>query len=437
MRFSLVTLACAMFLVTAVPVDSRTVDDDFVVHGTIDVALGNRNGIVVLTDSILTSGTHQLSNPGEKLFKLDDHTVCAIAGFVSAPGPVPDLNASTSGILHEYIRQSAQQPTQTIAEKLKVLASLLNAHLTGIANVRQELKVPTRISNYALQLVIAGYDADGQPKIGKILLATSPMGPMLQSNLQEAEIVSVGQELVWKLGGMPDVAQRILSHPETISNDRVLSRYALSLREDRGQSLTVQEMVSVAKRLAYYTSKTHREVGGPNQVAMLKRGSPIAIEQPPLRKAPKPPIRFGLTVDVSFTNGVAILEKGSAVVFIRCSWNGTQRESLQDDASQWMKKSFGSRREVIELDGNYFFGNNFTNYVLTYDGGPVTFDGTNRVKHSMLFFGHNAKPDGENVLQLERHFQRSGLDGNPSDDGRPSQPKADRQGLLFNLGPSS
>src|SRR5437773_8729278 len=98
MRLSLATLACTTFLATAVPVQSRTVDDDFVVHGTINVALGNKNGIVVLTDSMLTTGDHQLPNPGEKLFKLDDHTVCAIAGFVSAPGPARDLNTSTSGI---------------------------------------------------------------------------------------------------------------------------------------------------------------------------------------------------------------------------------------------------------------------------------------------------------------------------------------------------
>lgn len=406
MRFSLATLACATFLANAVPVHSRAVDDDFVIHGTIDVALGNKNGIVVLTDSMLTSGDHQLPNPGEKLFKLDSHTVCAIAGFVSAPGPVPDLNASTSGIIHEYIRQSAHQPAQTIAEKLNVLARLLNEHLTGIANLRQALNVPTLVSRYALQLIVAGYDTDGQPKIGKILLATSLTGPILQSHVREAEIVNVAQELVWKLGGMPDVAQGILSHPETVPNDRVLRRYAILLRENRGRSLTIKEMVSIARRLAYYTSRAHHEVGGPNQLAVLENGRPIVLEQPPLPPAPKPAIRFALMVDVAFTNGGVMLERGSTVVFIRCSWNGRQRETPLDDASLWIQKLYVTR-EVMQLDGNYFFGNHFTNYVLTYDGGPVTFDSNNRVERSMLFLGNNTKLDSENMVQLEKHFRRS------------------------------
>jgi hypothetical protein len=35
-------------------------NDNLVVHGTINVALGNKNGIVVLTDSMLTSNGHPL-----------------------------------------------------------------------------------------------------------------------------------------------------------------------------------------------------------------------------------------------------------------------------------------------------------------------------------------------------------------------------------------
>lgn len=47
-------------------------DGGLVVHGTINVVLGNQNGLVVLTDSMLTAGDHQQPDPGQKLFQLDD-----------------------------------------------------------------------------------------------------------------------------------------------------------------------------------------------------------------------------------------------------------------------------------------------------------------------------------------------------------------------------
>src|SRR5258706_9342798 len=132
MRLRTISALCTMFLPPQLAFAGQNPPDDFVVHGTINVALGNENGIVVLTDSMLTAGAQQRPDPGQKLFKLDDRTVCAIAGFVSAaavsapptspPVAVPDLNTNTSAIIHEYIRQSARQAPQTIAEKLRALA---------------------------------------------------------------------------------------------------------------------------------------------------------------------------------------------------------------------------------------------------------------------------------------------------------------------------
>ena len=124
--------ACFLLLVTVflmMPV-ARTASqdpaDDSVVHGTINVALGNENGIVVLTDSMITAGEHQLSEPGQKLFRLDDWTVCALAGFVYAPAAynrssVPELNTSAGAVIEEYARKSSRQTQQSIEEKLGAL----------------------------------------------------------------------------------------------------------------------------------------------------------------------------------------------------------------------------------------------------------------------------------------------------------------------------
>src|SRR5947209_12189144 len=62
--------------------------------GTINVVVANDNGLIVLTDSMLTEFRRglngiltqgQLKDPAQKLFRIDDKTVCAFAGFASAP----------------------------------------------------------------------------------------------------------------------------------------------------------------------------------------------------------------------------------------------------------------------------------------------------------------------------------------------------------------
>jgi hypothetical protein len=52
---------------------------------TINVALGNENGMVVLTDSMLTAGARQRPDPGQKLFKSDDRTACSLAVLFLPP----------------------------------------------------------------------------------------------------------------------------------------------------------------------------------------------------------------------------------------------------------------------------------------------------------------------------------------------------------------
>ena len=54
-------------------------------HGTINIFLANRNGLVAVTDSRLSSNGKAVAR-GQKLFKVDDHTICAVAGFYMDSG---------------------------------------------------------------------------------------------------------------------------------------------------------------------------------------------------------------------------------------------------------------------------------------------------------------------------------------------------------------
>jgi 20S proteasome alpha/beta subunit len=390
MGFPMASTACAIFLLPVLAFARQGSPDDSVVHGTINVALGNESGLVVLTDSMITVDGRQQPEPGQKLFKLDDHTVCSFAGFASAPADparpsVRDLNMSTSSIIHKYVRQSARQPPMSIAERLRTLSFLFKQHLTAIANVRDALGNPTKIERYGFQLIVAGFDLDGKPKIGRIALGVKNNDGALVSDVEDASISNIERKLDWKLNGMPEIAEQILHHPESRPNDAVLGQYATSVRENAGRSLTVKQMVELAKRLAYYTSQVHPEVGGPDQIATLENSHSVSIEQPVFPEPPKMLFNFALAVKSEFSYSSIAVAKGLSFVCVRCSWTGMQRG----------------------LDGNYFIENDFTKSFLFYDGGAVNLGDTNTVVDSVLVIGAHVKPDDETLRRLSKAFHWS------------------------------
>lgn len=395
MHIRIACAACAMLLAPLISFagqNGRTPMEDFVVHGTINVALGNENGLVVLTDSMLTGGDgRQLPKPGQKLFKLDDSTVCSFAGFASAPAgtgdaAVPDLYTDTSAIIHEYARQSARLAPQGIVERLRALAFLFDRHLSKIANVRDVLGAAGR---YDLELIVAGYDLDDKPKIGRIVLRAKNESGSFIFKVEEPSLTTVENKLVWKLNGMRTVAEQILGHPESRPNDAVLDQYAASLSDNGGKSLTVENMVGLAKRLADYSSQAYPEVGGPNQIAILRKRHILSIEQPEFPEPSKSLLHFSLIVKSYFRNAGPIRGNGIPIVFVRCSWIEMQQE----------------------LDGNYFIGSDFTNSRLLYDGGIVNLKtDTNQVTDSVLVIGPHVKPDDETVRHLAEAFSWSRIE---------------------------
>jgi hypothetical protein len=394
MRLRIAIASCALLLLPLIIVAGENPKDDGIAHGTINIALGNKNGLVVLTDSMVTATDatrrYQLPNAGQKLFKLDNRTVCSVAGFASAPAVSPgvtasDLNTNTSAIIHEYVKQSTPQARQSIAEKMGALTSLFRLHLATIANVRDATGNPPPLENYKFELIVAGYDIDDKPKIGRITLRVESDKGSLVSRVENASLTNVEEKLIWQLNGISDVAMQILQHPESRPEDVVLNQYASSLIANGGGALTIEQMVELAKRLAHYTSQVYREVGGPNQIAILQKQDSITIEQPPFPELPRPLVNFSLMVNSGFNGSRLGVAPGVHLVAIRCSWANVQRE----------------------LDGNYYIGNDFVNSVLTYDGGDVDLGDTNRVINSVLAIGPHAILEYEAVRRLTATFSWS------------------------------
>lgn len=109
--------------------DINPKDQTHITHGTVNVYLANKNGLVVVTDSKL-SGDPRVPF-GQKLFKIDDHTICTIAGWFSDSGPTigPDMAGNPSNpasldmpkLMQNFISEIG--PMQmTLARKIQLLS---------------------------------------------------------------------------------------------------------------------------------------------------------------------------------------------------------------------------------------------------------------------------------------------------------------------------
>jgi hypothetical protein len=334
-----------------------------VVHGTIDVVLANKNGMVVLTDSMLTADGKQLLTPGKKLFRLDDLSVCAIAGIIATPsGSYRELDLSTVAIIDDYARKVSVGPPVTIVQKLRELTFLLNVNLSAVENIQVANGKSLNPDRYTLQLTVAGYDTDGILKIGKVTLRSRNSGGYFDSAIESGGVRPVQDRLEKEFSGMPDKADSIMAHPEAALDDEAVSTYAASLKQDGGKSLGLEQMIELATRLKYYSSIVHPEVGGPNQIAILQDGKITSFSQPAFANS-APALKFSLVVASSFSRS-GVLFTGS-VIFVRCSWDFIP----------------------VPIDGRFFISNEFRNVLLIYNGGPLHFDATNKIIDSDLVVG--------------------------------------------------
>jgi 20S proteasome alpha/beta subunit len=368
-------------------------ESGLVIRGTLNVVLANRAGFVVVTDSMQTArsatGEHQLPEPGKKLFQLDGRTVCTIAGFGSAPvPPAPEFNTSAAGILERYRGELARQhEPQSIVEKLTSLSFLFNFYLSSVANIRDVVQGDTLPDRYEFQLLLAGYDRDGTPKIGVLSLRTVlSLGAdrqLIFSSVAEGfSEVTVGNELVYRLAGQPDVALEILRNPHNFENDVAIRRYAESIASDGGSSLTLEELKQLGEALVRHTEERYPSVGGPRQIAVLRNGEVESIEQPNFPEHPLPMPGFNLVVGGHFEGPRSIVFQNAIALFVRNHFRG----------------------DVRTLDGHYFFGNEFVESQLRYDGGSTRFDRSNQVVGSVLVIGAHANQESDTVRRLANDF---------------------------------
>lgn len=383
-----------------------------IVRGTINVVLANKNGIVAVTDSMQSyrdrSGTiRQLPEPGQKLFRLDDRTVCTIAGFGSAPLPAfPDFSSSAIEIL-ELFKGNLEhsKPPLSFDDKLRALGFIFDFHLSVIANVRNE----NPPGDYYFELLMAGYDTDGTPRIGKLVLGmTLKRGGIFSPVVTTTEGQTVGFRLVHYLAGQPTVAQSVLDHPAAQNKDPVVRKYAQAKSRDGGKSLSLAELKDLAIFLVHKTAVGNPTVGGKDQVAVLFKSSIQSFDQPDFSQQ---------ATGKAFTPGFTLL--------VQIGDSGGRGELIGSVYPMIFIKSKIDDKSFYTLDGKHFFRSEIVNSHMFYDGGAASLDQSNRVTGSVLMLGPHANKNPQAVAKLKSNFHWAEIldvdqDGKPRPAGESS-----------------
>lgn len=347
-------------------------------RGTVNIALANANGIVLLTDSAQSykqSGVWHHTQPVQKLFRLDDRTVCSIAGFASETGwPHPQLDTEVSGIIADFKDQLARQPVAEVDAKLRGIGFLVGHYLDVITN-RQEVVNPssTAVGEYEFQVIVAGYDPDGQSRIEKLVLVpvvpNAAQGRKYWTHSTRLELPTEEHGLSYLLGGIPYVSRKILESPEEFPGSPAIRSYARSKKANGRDLLTVEQLAALASAMAKKTANHPLFtgfVGGDDQIAILTKGKIAKLDQPSFAAPPRP-LKFALMVSPSVV-GAQYLVTSPDVSFL------------------WIRTRFtGFRNPRLRLDNQFFYKCEIRDSIVEYSGGLTDFGPTNTVVNSMLF----------------------------------------------------
>lgn len=348
--------------------------------GTVNIALANKNGIVLLTDSVqshLEADGWHYQQPVQKLFRLDDKTVCSIAGFASETWNQPELNfrnIDVTGIIAEFRDELSKQPVQELEAKLLAVGFLVGSYIDLVANRHEVIAGPgTPTDTYKFEVIVAGYDFDGKPRIKKLVLIPVVLraadGHSYWSHTTKPEDASDSQGFVHLFGGIQTISIHVLESPQEFSASNAIQKYARSKKENGGKSLTLKELAALASAMARETAKQTRFVGGPDQIALLENGRVLAIDQPHFDDPPRP-MKFALRVSLK-------LQGANAAQMLAAGPNYHQ---------VWIRSEIlGIKNPPLSLDGQFFYGCEIRDSLVEYNGGVLDFGPTNTVANSALF----------------------------------------------------
>lgn len=392
--------------------------------GTINFVAADVNGAVAVTDSRLTdlspgvrAGALAPGQIGQKLFQLDQFSVCTIAGYYSAPTlAVSEFVNQTPAMIRRFRSRLRQQRKQIfIAQKLDMLEAIVGFYIETSANLRLRDNPSEPEGSYQSQLLIVGYDPDGQLEVGSLWLVLERAGektgtPTFRIQVAEKRVQRVGDGLVIFVAGEFGIANQLIETPSVWQDsDQNIASAVKGCKRIPGSSLgwvcravmrepalTVLQMKGMGISLKESVSQRTPTVGGPSQVAVMSFGQVQSVEQPEIPEVGDSGISFQIVMGDTFGSSKpqqffspgAVIEDSSPHLSL-----------YVDDTFNW---------KMQDISNSYLSGVVFNHCLVTYDGGILHFDGSNVVNESGLRIGWHAQESCE-AKRLIQSFKWSSV----------------------------
>jgi hypothetical protein len=390
-------------------------------HGTVNVFLANKNGLVVVTDSRLSNGQGQWRDDGQKLFRIDDRTICAIAGWYSdlgpavrsdeAGGPSYPASATVPDIIQMILSiiPAEEMRSLSLERKMEILSSAFSFSLLtsyAIYNAAGVPQTPQQLAGTS-EITIAGYDDNG----ALLILQTDIVpdfrnGEVYQYKAVKKTAISVSKSsgLIKVFRGIPTVAVSLMDCSDiSMHSDVMIAGFKDKLVMGRGESLSLSDMAIIAGELEKRTAQEFpRFVGGPQQVAEMSGSRITRFEEPVKQMAHIPRSIIGYISDFE-----GDLHGGGSWVVLHGGYGSY--------LAQRVKISNGRQA----LDKFIIFDSEFVNMKLTYSGFPASiFDRSNKVVNSTLTLLPGADLNSTFVRRIKADFPTLTI----IDQTKPSEP---------------
>lgn len=362
-------------------------------RGSVNIIVANGQGLVAVTDSKVT-GPGVRPQYKRKLFKIDDHTICTIAGWYSDSGPTIDgihypANAAIPNLVEQYISLGGVPETSSPEEKLKLLSSVFAFALEAVADIGTAFgEPPPRIRS---ELTISSYVA-GTSKILQIDLVPhtdNSRTAYLQENYRS---VTGDGGLVYAVAGEGDIAERFFEQPERYhGSDPSMRTYVEAVATDGGKDLSIETLSGVASYLEKLTANddVYSEfVGGELQTARLQREKGIQVSQPYTVEGGRDPVPG----------------------FFRRYDSQVSQDGDSGFDTEWPQAAFVTNSTFIKvsnlsLDNAFLSHNLIQGCVLRYDGSPkFKLDKRNIIQASLLILGPSVDPKSTAITEIIENF---------------------------------
>jgi hypothetical protein len=359
-------------------------------HGTINVLVGNKYGIVVATDSRASDKTFRTINDrSHKLFQLDSTTVCSIAGFASDPGPHWELGLSTGGIIHAFAEAMADSPSKVpFRTQVFVLPHLIGSRLGSLEAEYQSSSEKRTPNADHLFLIFAGLDDHGILSTAKVEISIQAVPRSdgkyeFLPKISDPQFNTITSGFFYLTSGVDDSAQLRLHSPGSFEDEPELNEYRHAVQEGKTGNLSLDQLEELAKYLVVDASRTAHVVGGPIQVALISSGG--ALMKMPSNLVPD-------TKPYSTVLFRGIGQSQSPIYpMVRTVPHSVFLDSHCDDAA-------------IILDDSIFVGGRFINCNFYYDGKDVYRDPSVHVVGGQLILGPDVSLTNLDVERVRKEF---------------------------------